>query len=264
MDTFYNVLFEISNEDRHRILLQLDKESMNVTQLSKKLDLTLTETSRHLSRIVKVGIVSKEADGKYQIKPFGRLFLNLLQGVEFISKHRDYFNSHSLARLPQEFKYQIGNLSNSSKSNDVMVVLYKIEKLIEEAEEYVWEITHEYPGNTYQLETEAYGRGIHLKCIQPESWVPSPQLEAAVRPEDREAISKAWINGLLEVKTLKQLDIFLYMSEKEVAIVGFPNIKGQFDYLGFSSKDQKAHKWCLDLCNYYWENAKPKRKLYFS
>jgi predicted transcriptional regulator len=263
MENLYELLFELSNEDRHRILIQLDSEEMTVTSLSKTLDLSKQEVSRHVSRLSNSKLTQKRTGGSYYLTQYGKLALKQLPGLNFISQHKEYFSTHTLTGIPLAFINRIGDLSNSTYSDDVMVVLYNIEKLIEEAEEYVWEITHEYPGNTYQLETEAYGRGVGLKCIQPEGWVPSPQLEAAVRPEDREAIQKAWIKGLLEVKTLKQLDIFLYMSEKEVAIVGFPNINEKFDYLGFSSKDQQAHKWCLDLCNYYWKNAKTKRKLYF-
>jgi predicted transcriptional regulator len=263
MENLYELLFELSNEDRYRILIQLDSEEMTITSLSNTLNLSKQEVSRHISRLSNAKLSQKRTDGSYYLTEYGKLALKQIPGLNFISQHKEYFSTHTLSSIPLEFINRIGDLQNSTYSDDVMVVLYNIEKLIEEAEEYVWEITHEYPGNTYQLETEAYRKGVSLKCIQPEGWVPSPQLEAAVRPEDREAIQKAWIKGLLEVKTLKQLDIFLYMSEKEVAIVGFPNINRKFDYLGFSSKDQQTHKWCLDLCNYYWKNAKTKRRLYF-
>ena len=62
MDIFYDVLFEISNEDRHKILIQVGDEAMNVTQLAKKFDLSLTETSRHLSRTTNAGLVKKDVE----------------------------------------------------------------------------------------------------------------------------------------------------------------------------------------------------------
>ena len=43
---FYDILFEVSNEDRHGILLLLEDEPCNVTLISKKLGLSLPETSR--------------------------------------------------------------------------------------------------------------------------------------------------------------------------------------------------------------------------
>lgn len=63
------------------------------------------------------------------------------------------------------------------------------------------------------------------------------------------------MTGLLEEKILERLDICLYMSEKEVAGVAFPFPDGRFDYLGFTATDERSHKWCRDLFQYYWERA---------
>ena len=46
MENLCSLLFELSGEDRLRILHQLDKKAMNVTHLSKELDLTKQEVSR--------------------------------------------------------------------------------------------------------------------------------------------------------------------------------------------------------------------------
>ena len=50
MENLCDLLFEVSNKDRLRILLQLDEEAMNVTRLSRELGLTTQESSRHLAR----------------------------------------------------------------------------------------------------------------------------------------------------------------------------------------------------------------------
>jgi hypothetical protein len=33
---------------------------------------------------------------------------------------------------------------------------------------------------------------------------------------------------------------------------------GKFDYLGFSSSDERMRDWCEDLFDYYWENSRPR------
>ena len=48
------------------------------------------------------------------------------------------------------------------------------------------------------------------------------------------------------------------ISEKEVAALAFPEVTGGFDYLGFTSRDEKTLKWCTELFQYYWDRAKPK------
>jgi predicted transcriptional regulator len=47
------------------------------------------------------------------------------------------------------------------------------------------------------------------------------------------------------------------MSEKEVGLLAFPKINGASDIMGFSSTDKRAHQWCRDLFDYYWERGEP-------
>ena len=58
-EKFYDLLFEVSNEHRHNIMLLLQEEAMRVTAISKKLDLTTPEISRHVSRLSEIGLASK-------------------------------------------------------------------------------------------------------------------------------------------------------------------------------------------------------------
>ncbi len=60
---------------------------------------------------------------------------------------------------------------------------------------------------------------------------------------------------------LDKLGVFLYMSEKEIAILSFPYSDGRFDYLGFASKDERTHRWCKNLFDYYWEKAQGRTDL---
>jgi predicted transcriptional regulator len=61
-----------------------------------------------------------------------------------------------------------------------------------------------------------------------------------------------------EIRGLENVDVFMAISEKEVAALAFPEVTGGFDYLGFTSRDEKTLKWCTELFQYYWGKAKPK------
>ena len=67
--------------------------------------------------------------------------------------------------------------------------------------------------------------------------------------------------GSIEMKMLDRIDVFLWMSEKEVVALAFPTLEGGFDYLGFTSKDKRALEWCGELFQYYWDRAEPKNEL---
>ena len=259
MENLCNLLFELSNEDRLRILHQLNKKAMNVTNLSKTLGLTTQESSRHVSRLGDVGLTEKDVDGLHRLTPYGELALKQLKGLEFISQHSDYFTSHTLARIPPEFVCRIGDLVNSTHVDDVMAAFYNVDKVFREAEEYIWVITDQYLVSTwYPLTTEAIEREVKVKQIEAKDWVVPPKIKESYRAKDMETARRARITGLLEERILERLDICLYMSEKEVAGVAFPFPDGRFDYLGFTATDERSHKLCRDLFQYYWERARSR------
>jgi len=256
VENLCRLFFELSNEDRLRILHQIDKEAMNVTNLSSTLDLTTQESSRHLSRLIEVGLTTKDANGLHRVSPLGKLVLRQLPGLDFVSKHADYFTAHSLDRLPPEFISRLGNLSDATYINDIMTGFYAVEKMIREAEEYIWQINDQYLMSTMPLVREALDRGVKIWQIEAKHIVPPPELDDDYfRSKDVQAFNRARTNGLLEERVLERPEIYLHMSEKEVAALAFPTQDGKFDYLGFTSKDEQAHKWCRDMFHFYWERA---------
>ncbi len=251
------MLFELSHEDRLKILHRLSEEAMNVTRLSKTLDLTTQESSRHLSRLGDVGLTKKSFEGLHHLTPYGELVLKQLEGLKFVSLHKDYFAIHSLSYLPKEFVFRIGELFNGIYVNEVVSSFYNIDKIIQEAEEYIWEITDQYLLSTIPLLKEALDRGVKVRDIEAKDMVVPPKMMEAWRADTStpEGLDRARIAGLLEERFLERLDIYLWMSEKEVAVISFPLKDGRFDYLGFTSKDERFHKWCRDLFQHYWEGA---------
>lgn len=257
MENLCNLLFELSNEDRLRILHQLNKEAMNVTNLSRTLSLPTQESSRHVSRLGEVGLTQKGINGFRRLTALGKLVLKQLEGLEFILRHKAYFINHSLVDLPNEFVCRIGDLADSTYIDDVQVAFYSAEKVTQEAEKHIWVITSKYLMNIVPLLREAFERGVTVKKIEPKDWFLPSKLKDGHRVEDAEAKSHARITGLLEERLLDQLDIYLYMSEKEVAGVVFPTLDGRFDYFGFSGTDERSRGLCMDIFQYYWQRARP-------
>ena len=252
---FYNILFEVSNEDRHRILLQLEREPMNVTQISKKLGLSLPETSRHVSRLSEVGLTRKEPDGLNHLTHFSELVLRQVRELEFTTRHREYFMNHTTMGLPPEFMKRIGDLADSTYMHNAINFLHGVENIIRDADEYVWFQGDEYIMGALSYINEALKRNVAFKIIEPEDYAPSQDLKP-ISPTELSIPSRP-SSPSLEKKTLESVDVFLYMSEKMVAIA-FPTGDGRFDYLGFTAADRRSNLWCRDLFLYYWEQAKPK------
>ena len=265
MKDLSNLLFELSNEDRLAILFQLEANPMNITNLAKKLDLKIQEVSRHVSRLSKSKLIKKNINGYYQITPNGNLVLDQLPGLDFISDHMNYFSTHSTKFLPLDLRKQFGNLSQGKYVDDVMKVYQNVGNVMREAKDYVLAIVDQ---DTMKLSfwepimssalpaiKNLVERKVKINFIEPKSWKPSSD-NFQVNNEEKRLVSQAMKAGLLEHRDLEKSEVFLYMSEKEVAILGFPTLVEGFDHLGFTSDDEQFRYWCKNLFMYYWEKAK--------
>ena len=67
---------------------------------------------------------------------------------------------------------------------------------------------------------------------------------------------KAWQEGQVSTRFSDDIDLYLYVSEKE-AILAFPSHKGGFDYLGFYSTNPFMLGYCRDFFDYFFEKGVP-------
>ncbi len=246
MERLCDLLFEVSNEVRLTILQHLEEGASNISRLSKELDISNQECSRHVSRLVDADLAVRDSEGQYGLTEYGSLFMKQLQGQMFTSAHREYFNGHTLAPVPYEFVARLGELRGSLIVGDVMAVFQNIQEMCDEAEEHLWRLTDRHLNLIYPNLQAAADRGVQYKRIEPDVIVAAPHVERMplVKPG--------------EIRGMETVDVFMAISEKEVAALAFPEVTGGFDYLGFTSRDEKTLKWCTELFQYYWDRAKPK------
>jgi predicted transcriptional regulator len=257
LNDLHSLLFELSNKDRLIILDQLAKGAINVTNLSKRSGLTIQEASRHISRLGKAMLIFKDSAGSWHLTSYGKLVLRQTEGFKFLSQNEGYFVSHSLARLPIKFVSRLADLVGSTFVKEVVVSFANVENMVRDADEYVWTITDQYliSRSTLASFLQAFDRGVCVKNIEAKDWVVPDCQIGLYNVGDKELREHARTSGLLMERFSEQLDLCLYMSEKEVALLAFPSVDGRFDYLGFTSKEEQTHQWCFDIFNHYWEKA---------
>ena len=78
-EKFYDLLFEVSNEYRHSLMLELRKQPNRITELSKKMEMTSQEVSRHLNRLSEISLIYKDTDGYFSLTSLGETVLVLLE-----------------------------------------------------------------------------------------------------------------------------------------------------------------------------------------
>jgi predicted transcriptional regulator len=242
MEELCDLLFEFSSAERMNIMKSLHEERLRLSHVSKNLDMTVTEASRHLQRLSDIQLIDKDVDGAFGPTPYGELALSLLSSLGFISRYKEYFLEHDILSLPDELISRISELSLARLNADVVRVLAHVDVMFQEAEEYIWVMSyaHSLP-STIPIVEERLEKGVTLRRIFPEEIIP-PTGEAET------------ISG--PCRTLPKVDVRIMMTEKE-AMCSLPSIDGRTDYTSFIGKDPRFHKWCTDLYLYYWEKATP-------
>jgi predicted transcriptional regulator len=227
-------------------MLELQKSGLKLSQISRKLDLTVTEASRHLQRLNEATLIQKGSEGYFQLTPFGKLSMTLLPALGFASKHREYFLEYDISKTPIEFVERIGELDKSTYVSETFKNLEEGEKRIREASEFVWILSDQVLASSIPILSEKMkNTTFDLRIVLPEGMFP---------PEEKSQLPSTI--SYLQKRVLPKVDALVVMTEK-YAIFCLPNRNGRIDYTGFTGTDKKFHKWCKDLYLNYWEKAKP-------
>ena len=238
----YDLFFEISSQERHKILLSVMRESANLTHLSNQAGLNLPETRRHVTRLTKVGLIKRIPDGSYYITNFGKRVLEQVDTISFFLENRDYFQNHVVDKLPHEFKIRLGDLASSNFYEKMLDFLQKIEQIVTSANETLFIFVDEIPYLLIPSIIGAISRGVEIRLITKEIEAPNPET------------GKIFYSSLTQHSVTQTPDILLVFSD-QMAAVAFPNLKGEIDYSGFASKDKWTLNWARALFDVKWGEA---------
>ncbi len=97
------LFFELASETRLDILRELKNENLKMQEIARRIDVTATEAFRQLERLSNALLVQKQPDGTFALADYGKLVFQLSSSLEFTSKHKEYFSTHDVTRLPIQF-----------------------------------------------------------------------------------------------------------------------------------------------------------------
>jgi predicted transcriptional regulator len=211
-------------------------------EIARRLDVTATEAFRQLERLSAALLVQKQPDGTFALAEYGKLALQLSSPLTFVNRHRFYFSTHAVMRLPSQFVNRLGELSQAELGLDTIENLNKSERAFMEAEEYSWGMAEgTIPEHMSPIMDERVKKGVKMRFIIPENRLPA--LASPTTPKN------------VEGRGLPDLPAIVVLTEK-MAGVCFRQIGGRMDYAGFFGNDPAFHNWVRDLFLYYWEKAK--------
>ena len=126
MPDFYDLMFEVSNEERVRILRVIKGKRTSFSGVARELEITTQEVSRHFNRLMEAGLTTRDKEGFPSLTPFGSILLKQLEATRFTNDHRDYFVAHKANLLPDTFISRMGELNGLRFRDDVMVTVSDI------------------------------------------------------------------------------------------------------------------------------------------
>jgi predicted transcriptional regulator len=251
------LLFIIASIDRLTLLSEIATEKRRLSQLTTKLSATPQETSKHLMRLRNAKLVEKDSDGFFGLTAFGKIILNLLPSIRFLTQNREYFLSHDISSLPPEFIERIGELQEGEYGEKVGSILAHTQQVVQDAEEYIWLMAdHPLGGEEYVTES---GK---LESSRTVTWrIIIPAADSSIDWQDlRRTVGTH--KGRIEyrlIEDVKNIKAGIALNEK-IAGVTFPDIMGKkLDFnSGFRSNDPIFRKWCQDLFEFHWNKAGKK------
>ena len=233
------LFFELASENRLEILKELQTNTHKMQRIARILDVTPTEALRQLQRLSDAGLVQKQSDGTYTTTQYGKLVMQLSSSMEFISKHKEYFSTHDIMRLPCQFLNRIGELSQATLVLDTIENLNRGQRLYADAEQYAWGLAEGIiPDSIGPIMDEKKTQGLDIRMLVPETF----SIPSVTEPN-------------VKMRGLSGLPLSIALTERG-AIVCFRFIEGRLDYAGFSGKDPIFLNWARDLFLYYWDKGK--------
>jgi predicted transcriptional regulator len=236
------LFFELASESRLSILNELQRANLKMQDIARRLDVTATEAFRQLQRLSGALLVQKQPEGTFAITQYGKLVLRLSSSFDFVSKHKEYFLTHDVWRLPSQFLNRIGELSQTKLILDAMENINRGEKMFADAEQYAWGVAEaRVPELMNPIMDEKVRKGLKLKMLIPASSLP----EAVQSPTPKN----------VELRSISDIPAIIAVTEKEATIC-FRFIEGRLDYAGFSGSNPAFVNWVRDMFLYYWEKGK--------
>ena len=130
MSDYSDLISELSNPIRIKILFLLNENPATLTNVSETIgDISKSEVSRHLSRLLKHGFIQKEMPSgrNYEISPFGKVVILNFSPINFLFQHFAYFKTHRIDDLPENLIRKIDVLKDCEFINGVGEVMSKIQ-----------------------------------------------------------------------------------------------------------------------------------------
>lgn len=238
------LLFEVASAERLGILTAVSEGPLKHAQVARRLDMTASETTRHLDRLTSASLVAKNPEGKYEPTNLARLLSAVLPFFRFLTSHREFVLGHDLLDLPPGFVERLGDLSESTFATGVYGVVALQERGLRAAKRRLWIRTDQVFEQALPILEEKARAGADVRVIMP-----------------REGFKEAFpdpsvITRYYPVRFLEEVRVFLAVLDDRAG-VSFPTPDGKLEMSTMLRlRDPRGYRWAEDLYVHFWREAR--------
>lgn len=246
-----DIFSELSSPMRIEILFCISEHDVKLSQIAKDLDTTIQNLQRHVTRLIRSGLIEKNLDGTMSLTPIGKMALLQLPAFEFLSQHQRFFHNHSFKGIPEYLLLRIGELRNSELIENTMEGMQKIMNHASNTQEYHFGITNLISLDMLDTAKKNLKRNVQYKIVYgknttaPGGYNTSPKRKFWQKGIDTKQIQEKFLDEVPINMTVSEQEAHLWFSNK--------NTK-EADGKIFFSKDPAFRHWCLDLFEHYWRD----------
>ena len=238
MERVVKLLFELSSEERMNMLLQLSDGSQRPASLAKKLNITTSETARHIGRLLKNGIISKEINGEYNLTNLGQLIVRILPYFESLIHLDSFIQQHDFTVIPTQFLLQLGELRESIIFSGFYGVMDTQETSVEDSNQRIWIMSPEVLRTMAPLIDEKITKGVDVRIILPKDAIDIPTYK--YDPDDT------------NIRYLDEIPLMVAVLDDRGGVC-LPDRTGKVDLSEMlAGANPKTYNWLSNLFLYYW------------
>ncbi|MHA1990834.1 MAG: ArsR family transcriptional regulator [Candidatus Hodarchaeales archaeon] len=235
MDNYESLVMELSNPIHTQLLEELLDSPKKLNDIAQKFTLSKSEISRHLSRLLDTGTITKDNKNRnYVLNPLGAVFLNLISPIKFLLQHASYFKTHFI-NFPTKFLRLIDDLSDAKFISGPGDVLSLIQSILDKTESKVQLILDQ----KYPLKLS--------KKIEIGKYVVSPEMLGK-----GEQYLKQFYDTV-ETRVYQPINHNLFISDDREATLCFSDLNHKTDINScFHIKDKAGLEFLQQIWSYYW------------
>ncbi|MEM0160353.1 MAG: hypothetical protein QW258_04485 [Thermoplasmata archaeon] len=249
------LLFELSNEHRLKILSILSCNNQNLKDFSKNMTIPKPEIYRNLKRLISAGIIYKDNKNEYALTTSGKIIMMQLQNFLFLENYSNILENHDLNFIPIQFQASIGELKS------IKIVVGTIEgfnltvERFGKAHKYEHIMTKEIFTSFIDPIKKMIENGVEIKLL----------LQKNAEKEFFDVLESIGYkrNGKIRTRFVDTVEMAILVDENSGEF-NIPFSDGNIDYsTTFYAERENEINWVNNLFKYYWDHKTGDMEIIF-